>query len=88
MGMAKVPCGGCGHSWDDHEKVDFGPTRCKVEGCDCCQGPAQRDDLVDVIMDMKTFIYEIRRRSDLTDVLEKILVSFIASLEERLRNLE
>ena len=87
-GMADVDCANCRHKISKHEKVNFGPTRCTVDGCTCIQGPAQRDDLVDVIMDQKEFLEELVQMKDLPDAAHASLVSFLASLDKRLEDLE
>lgn len=88
MGMANVykyiECSNCRHPMSEHKKIDFGPQVCTVEGCDCRTGPAQRDDLVDIIMDQKEFLEQLRDRIKLTADIH----SFLCSLEKRLEDLE
>lgn len=58
--MADVDCAGCRHKISEHKSIKYGPTRCTVEGCDCCQGPAQRDDLVDAITNAIEGVIKLR----------------------------
>lgn len=88
MGMADIACANCRHKMSEHKKADFGPTRCIVDGCDCIQGPAQRDDLVDIILDMKEFLEELRERVDLTNKAHGSIHSFLCSLEKRLEDVK
>ena len=89
MGMANIDCANCGHSMSEHESRDFGPTLCTVEGCDWRSGPAQRDDLVDIILDQKEFLVDLKGRSDLTSGdLHGHIYRFLCSLEERLENIK
>jgi hypothetical protein len=79
-----------------------------VEGCDCCQGPAQRDDLADIITDQSEFLEKVKNKLNdinrryldptcafpIKDVgkpfeeLWKEIVSFLASMDKRIRHLE
>lgn len=88
-GMANIPCGGCGHPWEDHEDIEYGPTTCKVEGCDCCSGPARRDDLVDAIKNARSavheFMFKLRNNTDMSmENIDGKLQAILKSIDDDL----
>lgn len=58
MTMADVDCV-CGHPMSKHDTVKSGPTRCVK--CSCIWGPAQRDDLTDIIEELEAQRDELAR---------------------------
>ena len=105
MGMADmskyVECSGCRHRMSEHKQIEFGPMVCTVEGCDCRKGPAQRDDLVDVILNMREFLTLVRNRLDKMNQkyyeeisvfndyenISKEIHAFLCSLDRNMREL-
>ena len=92
MGMANIykyiECSNCRHPMSEHKQIDFGPQVCTVDRCDCRTGPAQRDDLVDIILDQKEFLNELIARVDLTNETHGLIHSFLCSLDKRLEDLK
>ena len=82
--MANVDCANCGHQMSEHKSRDFGPTVCTIEGCACRSGLAQRDDLVDIIMDQKEFLEQLKERVELPTETYVHIHEFLCSLEKRL----